>query len=90
MNYLGTDSLSGVYFHPSVGPKNNELQQSPRQGKSVNDEGFENKLEKAERFASRMIQRLCPAVDLEKALINYNQYDPHDGLLLIGICAFFF
>ena len=33
-----------------------------------------------------MIQRLCPAVDLEKALINYKQYDPHDGLLLIGIC----
>ena len=42
-------------------------------------------MEKAERFASRMIQRLCPAVDLEKALINYKQYDPHDGLLLIGI-----
>jgi len=83
---IGTDSLSGVYFHPSVGPKNNnelQQQQSSRQGKSINDEGFENKLEKAERFASRMIQRLCPAVDLEKALINYKQYDPHDGLLLI-------
>ena len=81
---IGTDSLTGVYFHPSV--RQNELEQRSRDGKSI--AGFETKLKKSQQFASRMIQRLCPAVDLGDALANFNKYDPHDGLLLIGILRF--
>lgn len=47
-------------------------------------EEFEESIQKAESFASRMIQRLCPTVDLKTALSNLNNdYDSHDNILLI-------
>ena len=58
------------------------LKHRSRQGKIL-VEDFEHQLKKSESFASRMLKRLCPSVDLKTALANYNQYDPHDNILLI-------
>ena len=77
---IGQDALKGVYFHPSVRIK--EYEHRSRQGKIL-VEDFEHQLKKSESFASRMLKRLCPSVDLKTALANYNQYDPHDNILLI-------
>ncbi len=77
---IGADSLDGVYFHPSV--RLREYEHRSRQGK-VLAEDFASQLKKSEVFASRMLTRLCPSVDLKSALDNYNNYDPHDNILLI-------
>ena len=79
---IGQDALTGVYFHPSVNIK--EQEHRSRQGKIlIEEDNFENKLKRYESFASRMLKRLCPSVDLKTALSNYNNYDPHDNILLI-------
>ena len=77
----GDDSLSGVYFHPSVRIK--EIEHRARQGKFLDEDDFRNQLQKSASFASRMLQTLCPSIDIKKAVANQNQYDPHDNILLI-------
>lgn len=77
----GEDSLSGVYFHPSVRIK--EIEHRARQGKFLDEDDFRNQLQKSASFASRMLQTLCPSIDIKKAVANQNQYDPHDNILLI-------
>ena len=78
---VGEDSLSGVYFHPSVRIK--EIEHRARQGKFLDEDDFRNQLQKSASFASRMLQTLCPSIDIKKAVANQNQYDPHDNILLI-------
>ena len=77
----GNDNLSGVYFHPSVRIK--EIEHRARQGKFLDEDDFRNQLQKSASFASRMLQTLCPSIDIKKAVANQNQYDPHDNILLI-------
>ena len=77
----GDDHLEGVYFHPSVSIK--EIEHRARQGKFLDENDFRNQLRQSANFASRMLQTLCPSIDIKKALANQNQYDPHDNILLI-------
>ena len=78
---IGDDDLSGVYFHPSV--RVQEAEHRARQGKFLDEDDFRNQLRKSESFASRQLQKLCPSIDINKALANQEQYDPHDNILLI-------
>lgn len=79
---IGQDSLGGVYFHPSV--RVQEYEHRSRQGKALAEENFENQLKESESFASRMLKRLCPSVDLKNVLSdNLESYDPHDNILVI-------
>ena len=61
---VGEDSLSGVYFHPSVRIK--EIEHRARQGKFLDEDDFRNQLQKSASFASRMLQTLCPSIDIKK------------------------
>lgn len=79
---IGDDALTGVYFHPSV--RINELKHQRSRGGRVLIETFESQIKKSETFATKMLKRLCPTVDLaQTALANVDKYDPHDGILLI-------
>lgn len=76
---IGPDALNGVYFHPSI--RLQEQEHRSREGK-VLLETFENNLKKSEAFASRNLQKLCPALDLREVM-SYEKYDPHDNILVI-------